>query len=84
MADITLKISLPDIEAQALAIVIASLGEEQFENAYQHWLAHWKAQEAYSPDVEFNMVDLMSEAAKKLYAALTDAGVDVLSVHGPR
>jgi hypothetical protein len=30
------------------------------------------------------MVDLMSEAAEKVYAALTDAGVDVLSRHGPR
>jgi hypothetical protein len=30
------------------------------------------------------MVDLMGEAVEKTYAALTDAGVDVLSRHGPR
>jgi hypothetical protein len=46
MADITLTITLPDIEAQALAIIIASLGEEQCEHAYQCWLNHWKAHEA--------------------------------------
>jgi hypothetical protein len=84
MADITLTITLPDIEAQALAMVVASLGEEQFERAYQCWLNHWKAHEAYSPQVEANMVDLMGEATEKVFAALTDAGVDVLSSHGPR
>ena len=83
MADITLTITLPDIEAQALAMVLATLGEEQFEHAYQCWLKHWKAFVAYSPEVEANMVDLMSEAAEKVYAALTNAGVDVLSRHGP-
>jgi len=31
---------------QALAIVAASLGPEQFESAYQHWLNHWKANDA--------------------------------------
>jgi hypothetical protein len=46
MADVTLMITLPDIEAQALAIIAASLGPEQFEQAYQHWLNHWKATEA--------------------------------------
>jgi hypothetical protein len=50
MADITLTITLPDIEAHALAMVVASLGEEQFERAYQCWLNHWKAHEAYSPE----------------------------------
>jgi hypothetical protein len=84
MANITLTITLPDIEAQALAIVLASLGEEQFENAYQRWLNHWKAHEAYSPQVEMNMVDLMGEATEKIYATLTNAGIDVLSRHGPR
>jgi hypothetical protein len=84
MADIMLTITLPDIEARALAIVLASLGEEQFENAYQRWLAHWKATEVYSPEVEVNKVDLMGEATDKIYAALTDAGIDVLSRHGPR
>jgi hypothetical protein len=84
MADITLTITLPDIEAQALAMVLASLGEEQFEHAYQCWLNHWKAHETYSPQVEANMVDLMSEAAEKVYTALANAGGDVLSLHGPR
>jgi hypothetical protein len=84
MADITLTITLPDIEAHALAMVVASLGEEQFERAYQCWLNHWKAHEAYSPEAEASMVDLMGEAVEKVYAALTDAGVDVLSRHGPR
>jgi hypothetical protein len=83
MADITLM-TLPDIEAHALAIVVASLGEEQFETAYQRWLDHWKATEAYSPVVEANMVDLMGEAVERIYAALTNAGIDVLSPHGPR
>jgi hypothetical protein len=42
MADVTLTITLPDIEAEALAMLIASLGAEQFEDAYQHWLKQWK------------------------------------------
>jgi hypothetical protein len=84
MADITLTIMLPDIEAQALAMVLASLGEEQFENAFQRWLAHWKASDAYSPNVEANTVNLMGEAVEKIYAALAEAGIDVLSRHGPR
>jgi hypothetical protein len=84
MADITLTITLPDIEAQAFAMVLASLGEEQFEHAYQAWLNHWKAHEAYSPEVEANMVNLMAEATEKVYAALTDVGGDVLTHHGPR
>jgi hypothetical protein len=45
MADVTLTITLSDIEAHALAIITASLGPEQFEHAYQHWLSHWKAHE---------------------------------------
>src|SRR5437660_10013515 len=55
MADVTLTITLPDIEAHALAIVAAGLGPEQFAQAYQHWLNHWKALEAYSPQVEDNI-----------------------------
>jgi hypothetical protein len=84
MADVTLTITLPDIEAHALAIVAASLGPEQFEQAYQHWLNHWKALEAYSPRVEANMMDLMGEAANRVYEALADAGFDVLTRLGPR
>ena len=84
MAAVDLSVTLPDIEAEALAIVLASLGPEQFESAYQHWLNHWKALDAYSPQVEANMIDLMGEAAKKLYAALAGAGFDVLSRLGPR
>ena len=84
MANITLKITLSDIEAQALAMLVASLGEEQCEHAYQSWLNHWKAPEAFSPQVEANMVDLMREATEKIYAALSDAGIDVLSGPGPR
>jgi hypothetical protein len=42
MADIILTTTLSDIEAHPLAIVAASLGPEQFEDAYQHWLNHWK------------------------------------------
>jgi hypothetical protein len=48
MAMVTLTIDLPDIEAEALAMLIASLGDEQFEDAYQHWLSHWKAHATYS------------------------------------
>ena len=84
MAAVTLTITLPDHEAQALAIIAASLGPEQFESAYQHWLNHWKANDIYSPQVEANMIDVMSEAVEKLYAALTDAGFDVRSRLGPR
>jgi hypothetical protein len=84
MADVTLTITLPDIEAEALAMLIASLGTEQFEDAYQYWLSHWKAHEAYSPHVEMNTTDLMAEAAEKLYAALAGAGFDVLARLGPR
>jgi hypothetical protein len=84
MADVTLTITLPDLEAHALAIITASLGPEQFEQAYQHWLNHWKATEAYSRQVEANMVDLMGDAAEKVYEALADAGFDVLTRLGPR
>jgi hypothetical protein len=84
MAIVTLKIDRPDIEAEALAMLIASLGAEQFEDAYQHWLQHWKTREAYSPQIEMNATDLMAEAAGKLYAALADAGFDVLSRPEPR
>jgi hypothetical protein len=84
MADVTLTITLPDLEAHALAIIAASLGPEQFESAYQHWLDHWKASDAYSPQVEATMSDVMGEAAEKLYTALADAGFDVLSRLGPR
>jgi hypothetical protein len=61
MAAVTLTITLPDIEAHAPATLIASLGPEQFKHAYQHWLNHWKANEAYSPQVEANTIDLMGE-----------------------
>jgi hypothetical protein len=60
-------------------MVAASLGPEQFEHAYQHWLSHWKATEAHSPQVEANMTDLMGEAAERVYDALADAGFDVLT-----
>jgi hypothetical protein len=69
---------------QALAIIAASLGPEQFESAYQHWLNHWKANDIYSPQVEANMSDVMGEAVEKLYAALAGAGFDVLSRLGLR
>jgi hypothetical protein len=84
MAGVTLTITLLDHEAHALAIIAASLGPEQFESAYQHWLSHWKANDIYSPQVEANMIDVMGEAAEKVYAALADAGFDVLSHLGPR
>jgi hypothetical protein len=84
MADVTLILTLPDLEAHALAIITASLGPEQFEHAYQHWLNHWKATEAYSPQVEANMIDLMGEAANRVYKTLADAGFDVLTRLGPR
>ena len=83
MADVTLTITLPDIEAHALEIIAASLGPEQFEQAYQHWLNHWKALETHSPQVEANMIDLMGEAAERGYKALADAGFDVLTRLGP-
>jgi hypothetical protein len=84
MADIRLTITLPDIGAQALAILMASVGEEQCENAYHAWLSHWKATDGYSPAVEINMVEPMREAAEKVYAALGEADIDLLSRHGPR
>jgi hypothetical protein len=49
MADVTFTITLPDIEAEALAMLIASLGAEQFEETYQHWLKQWKAYEDFAP-----------------------------------
>jgi hypothetical protein len=84
MADVTVTVTLSDLEAQALAIVAASLGPEQFESAYQHWLRHWKATESHNPQVEANMSDLMGDAAEKFYAALATAGFDVLTRMGPR
>jgi len=84
MADVTVTTTLSDLQAKALAIVAASLGPEQFESAYQHWLNHWKATDAYSPDVEAKLSDRMSGAAKRLYTALAEAGYDVLSPMGPR
>jgi hypothetical protein len=80
MAEITLTVTLPDVEAHALAMIVASLGPEQFEHAYQHWLNHWKANEAYNSRVDANMIDLMGDAAR----ALAEAGFDVLSRLGPR
>ena len=68
----------------ALAIIIASLGPEQSEGAYQRWLNHWKASDAYNPQVEANMIDVMGEAVENLYTALAGAGFDVLSRLGPR
>jgi hypothetical protein len=44
---------------------------------------HWKALDSYNPTVEASMVDLMGGTAEKVYAALTVAGLDVLSRHGP-
>jgi hypothetical protein len=44
MATVTLTIALPDLEAHALAVIMASLGPEQFESAYRHWLNHWESQ----------------------------------------
>jgi hypothetical protein len=84
MTNVTFTITLSDIEAHALAILIASVGPEQFEHAFQHWLSHWKAREAYNPQVEANTIDLMAGAVEKVYAALTAAGFDVLSRLGPR
>jgi hypothetical protein len=71
-------------EAQALAIVAASLGPEQFEGAQQNWLRHWNATDTFSPGVEANWSDLMGEAAEKLCTALAKAGFDVLVRMGPR
>jgi len=51
---------------------------------HQHCLNHWKATEAYSPQVEANMIDLMGEAAERVYEALAGAGFDVLTRLGPR
>jgi hypothetical protein len=84
MAEVTLTITLPDIEAEALSMLIASLGAEQFEDAYQHWLSHGKAHETYNPHVEMNTTDLMSEATEKLYTALAAAGFDAVARRGPR
>jgi len=84
MADVTLTITLPDLEAHALAIITANLGPEQFEHAYQYWLNHWQANDAFSPQIEANMIDLMGDAVEKLYTALADAGLDVLTRMGPR
>jgi len=56
----------------------------QFEHACQCWLKHWKAYEVYGPEVEANTIDLMSGAVEKVYAVLTNAGIDMLSPHGPR
>jgi hypothetical protein len=64
MAAVTLMITLLDHEAHALAIIAASLGPEQFESAYQHWLNHWKANDIYSPQVEANMNDVMGEVSR--------------------
>jgi len=66
LADVTLTITLPDIEAHALAIIAASLGPEQFEHAYQHRLNHRKANAAYNPQVEANVIDLMGGAAERV------------------
>ena len=52
MADVTLTIILPDLETHALAIIAVSLGPEQFESAYQHWLNHWKANDVHRPQSE--------------------------------
>jgi hypothetical protein len=63
---------------------IASLGEEQCEHAYQCWLNRWKAHEAYSPEIEADVVDIIHEVVERVYLTLSDAGVDVLRCDGPR
>jgi hypothetical protein len=45
-------------------MLIASLGGEQFEDAYQYWLTNWNAHDAYSPHIGMNATDLMGEAAE--------------------
>src|SRR5215831_6080689 len=50
----------------------------QFEHACECWLKHWKAYEVYGPEVEANTIDLMSGAVEKVYATLTNAGIDML------
>jgi len=53
-----LTVTLPDLEAHALAMIVDSLGPEQFDHAYHHWVNHWKANEAYTPQVEANLIEL--------------------------
>lgn len=65
MGDVTPTITLPDIEAQALAMVVASLGRGAIRARIQCWLNHWKADDVFSPQVEANMVDLMREASRR-------------------
>jgi len=59
-----LTITLPDIEAHALAIIAASLDPEKFEQAYQYWLSHWEAMRCIARQVEATMTDLMGKAAE--------------------
>ena len=39
-------------------MIVDSLGPEQFDHAYHHWVNHWKANEAYTPQVEANLIEL--------------------------
>jgi len=52
--------------SEALAIIAASLGREQLESAYQHWLNHWKAIDAHCPQVDANMIDLMVATERRM------------------
>ena len=84
MADVTVTISVPDIEAHALAIVAASLAQSSSSRLMNIGSVIGGPWRTYSPQVEANMKDLMGDAAERVYEALADTGFDVLTRMGPR
>ena len=72
MADVTVTISVPDIEAHALAIVAASLAQSSSSRLMNIGSVIGGPWRTYSPQVEANMKDLMGDAAERVFEALAD------------
>jgi len=85
MADVTVTISVPDIEAHALAIVAASLAESSSSRRMNIGSiiggGPWRT---YSPQVEADMKDLMGDPAERFTRRSLTTGFDVLTMMGPR
>jgi len=85
MADVTVTISVPDIEAHALAIVAASLAQSSSSRLMNIGSiiggGPWRT---YSPQVEADMKDLMGDPAERFTRRSLTTGFDVLTMMGPR
>jgi hypothetical protein len=74
VTDVTLTITLSDIEAHAIATVVASLGPEHSHTSTNIGSTVGRPARFTAHKSRPNMVDLVSEAAERVYEALADAG----------